>query len=208
MHAQRMKRSRARIGLRVAALAAQALLAACAQPPVPDDNFYRLQADAPANPFAKPPLAGVLEIDEIVAEGQVGGRAILYAEGPRSGQLKEYHYHYWIEPPKTLLQDQIVAYLRQARAADQVVTRRLRVDRDYELAGKLVRLERINGTPVKVAVELELGLRRTKDNKLLLLDVYRGDAEARSDGLADTVEAFNRVLTGILVRLVRDIGTL
>jgi ABC-type uncharacterized transport system auxiliary subunit len=199
---------RAPAGTSAALLASALMLAACAQPPVPDDHYYRLQADPPAASFREPPLKGVLELDEIVAEGQVGGRAILYAEAQRPHDLKEYHYHHWIEPPKSMLQDQLAAYLRAARAAGQVVSRRMRVDRDYELAGKLVRLERIDGAPTKVTIELELGLKRTKDTKLLLLNVYRADVEARADGMADAVHAFNKALSGILARLVQDIGAL
>ena len=52
------------------ALLAVAVVAACgAAPPVPNDNFYRLQAVAARAPFAAPVFPGVLEVERFSADG-------------------------------------------------------------------------------------------------------------------------------------------
>ncbi len=183
-----------------------AFLAACAQPPVPEDHFYRLRVTPPERPLAEPPLDGILEVERLAADGLTAGRPIVYSQSGKPHELKEYHYHFWTEPPTVMLRDQLVVYLRAAGVATEVVTPELRVEPDYVLAGKIRRLERILGTPPRVVVEIELGLRRSDGGRLLHLETYHAEAEAGADTVAAAVEALNGALAGIYAKFAEDIG--
>lgn len=192
-------------GLGAALVVGLVVIAGCTQPPVPEDHFYRLSVGAPQARLAKPKLAGTLEMDQFVAEGLIGGRALVYAERARPGELKEFYYHRWVEPPNAMVRDQVAAYLRAAGVADHVVTPKIRVDVDYEIVGKINRLELINSKPRASVVEIEIGLRRVKDRKLLLFNTYRREVEARGESVAAAVDAFNAALTEIGAQFVADV---
>ena len=181
------------------------VLGACAQPEVPTDRFYRLDVALPETRLAKPALAGTLEVDRFVADGLTAGRPIVYSESGRPREVLEYHYHFWTEPPTIMLRDQLVTYLRAAKVADIVVTPKHRVEPDYELSGKIKRLEQIKGTPPRAVVELELALKRSADGQILLLDTYRIEAEAKSGTVGAAVDALNSALGLIYARFTNDI---
>ena len=82
------------------------VLAACAQPPLPQDHFYRLSVGAPGNPRAEPRFKGTLEVGRFVADGLTAGRPVVYSMADRPNELREYRYHFWTEPPPTMLRDQ------------------------------------------------------------------------------------------------------
>ena len=137
------------------------LLAACGSAaPVPEDQFYRLSAVMTVAPQSKTLFPGTLEIDRFVADGLTAGRPIVYSEAGKPFQVKEFHYHFWTQPPTVMLRDELVTYLRRAKVADIVVTPEMRVSPDYVLTGKIRRLEKVVGTPPKAVLEIELGLRK------------------------------------------------
>ncbi len=184
------------------------VLAACAQPPLPQDHFYRLSVGAPGNPRAEPQFKGTLEVGRFAADGLTAGRPLVHSLSERPYELQEYHYHFWTEPPPTMLRDQLVDYLRAARVTTTVVTPEMRVEPDYVLAGRIKRLETITGSPTRAVVELELGLRRTADDELLFLGTYGVEAEARADTVAAAVAAVNDALTEIYAKFTADISGL
>ncbi len=184
------------------------VLAACAQPPLPQDHFYRLSVGAPENPRAEPRFKGTLEVGRFVADGLTARRPLVYSMGDRPYELHEYHYHFWTGPPPTMLRDQLVDYLRAAKVMTTVVTPEMHVEPDYVLAGRIKRLEKINGVPPRVAVELELGLRRTENDELLFLGTYGVEVKARADTVAAAVAAINDALTEIYAEFTADISGL
>ncbi len=184
------------------------VLAACAQPPLPQDHFYRLSVGAPENPRAEPLFKGTLEVGRFVADGLTAGRPLVHSLSERPYELQEYHYHFWTEPPPTMLRDQLVDYLRAARVTTTVITPAMRVEPDYVLAGRIKRLEKINGEPPRAAVELEFGLRRTENDELLFLGTYGVEVKARADTVAAAVAAINDALTEIYAKFTADISGL
>ncbi|MCH8214422.1 MAG: membrane integrity-associated transporter subunit PqiC [Proteobacteria bacterium] len=184
------------------------VLAACAQPPLPKDHFYRLSVGAPENPLTEPRFKGTLEIGRFIADGLTSGRPVVYSKADRPHELLEYYYHFWTEPPPTMLRDQLVDYLRAAKVTTMVVTPEMRVEPDYVLAGRIKRLEKINGSPPGAVVELELALRRTADNELLFLGTYGVEAKAGAHTVAAAVAAFNDALTEIYAKFTADISGL
>ena len=191
-------------------LAAMALfLAACGSPPAaPEDHYYRLQLAPPQNPLAAAALQGTLEIKPFVGDGLEAGRPVVYSYSGKPNELREYHYHFWTQPPTIMLRDQLVTYLRAAKVAKTVVTPEMRVEPEYVLIGKIKRLERIVGTPSKAALELELGLRRTESGALLLLKTYGIEATAEGDSVGAAVAALNRALSEIYAKFVTDLSAI
>ncbi|OHC76271.1 MAG: hypothetical protein A3G18_06360 [Rhodospirillales bacterium RIFCSPLOWO2_12_FULL_58_28] len=181
--------------------------AACAQPEVPTDYFYRLRASMPEAPFSAPLLQGTVEV-ELSADGLVDGRNVIHSEASKPNELKEYHYHFWAEPPKIMVRDQLIAYLRAANVAPKVVTHEIRADPKYVITGKIKRLEKIVGDKPRAMVELEMALTETASGKLLILETYGIGADADSNTVAAAVAAIDKALSQIFARFVADIAKL
>lgn len=175
-------------------------LGACTQPELPQDSYYRLSVTPPGPQPVK--LKGILEVERFRADGLLSGRPIAFSEG--KGRLSEYHYHFWIEPPVDLLQESMVKYLRGANLAVHIVTPELRVSEDFLLTGKIKRLERDLSNGDKVAVEIEIGLVRRSDDKILVLKTYSRQLPQSSGGVHGAVQAMNDALADIYAEFLRD----
>jgi ABC-type uncharacterized transport system auxiliary subunit len=186
-------------------LTALVLAGACAQPEVPEDNFYRLRIEPPKNATPSPRFKGTIEIERFAADGLTAGRPIVYTEPGQAHRLKEYHYHFWTEPPTVMLRDQLVMYLRAAGVADAVVTPEMRVEPQFVLTGKIKRLEKVTGSKPMAVLELELGLREASGGKLVFLDTYLVEREAENDSVGAAVQALNRALAEAYARFTASV---
>ena len=186
-------------------LIAAGFLAACGSAaPVPEDKFYRLVVSAPSS--SKTLFPGIMEVDRFVADGLTAGRPIVYSETGKPFQVKEFHYHFWTQPPTVMLRDELVSYLRARKISDTVVTPEMRVTPDYILTGKIKRLEKVLGDPPKAVLELELGLRKESGDKILLLDTYRVETVSDGPGVDAAVKSLNTALTTIFGKFVHDLS--
>ncbi len=183
-------------------------LAACSQPEVPADRYYRLQLGAPGASATRAVLKGTLEVERFIADGLIAGRPILHSAAGKPNEIREYNYHFWTEPPIVLLRDQLVTYLRAAKIADTVVTPEIRVNSDYVITGKIKRLEKIDGDRPKAAIELDLALRKTGGGKLLYLESFRVEADAKDNSVAAAIEALNEALGEIYAKFTAGISKL
>lgn len=185
-------------------LVAASIVAACVSAsPVPEDQYYRLRVPPP--PASNKLLPGTLEIERFVADGLTAGRPIVYSESGKPHQVREYHYHFWTQPPTVMLRDELVAFLRAAKVADAVVTPEMRIPADHVLTGKIIRLEKVVGTPAKAVLELELAVRKTTGGKLIFLNVYRTESESNDSGVDDAVATLNKALAGIYRKFLSDL---
>ena len=181
------------------------LLSACGGAPVvPDDQFYRLQAANPA--VGKKLFPGTLEVDRFIADGLTAGRPIVYSEAGKSYQVKEFHYHFWTQPPTVMLRDELVTYLRRAKISDAVVTPEMRIPSDYVVTGKIKRLEKIIGAQPKALLEIELSLRKASGAKLIFLDTYRMETASAGKGVDDAVASLNKSLSAIYGKFLADLA--
>lgn len=183
-------------------------LAACAQPELPSDHYYRLQVVLPEKSKAKPVFKGTIEVERFLADGLTAGRPIVYSQAGSQHQLLEYHYHFWTEPPVVMLRDQLIDYLRAARVAGMVVSPEMRSRPDYRLTAKIKRLEKIVGPKPSVVVELQLGLQDEKSGAIRHLANYRVEVGAASPGVGDAVIAMNKALSKIYSQLVSNLRKL
>jgi len=203
-----MRRRTLIIGLlSVSAIAVAGAVAACGSaPPVPEDQFYRLKAvrSHSAAP-TKVLFPGTIEIDRFVADGVTAGRPIVYSEAGKPYQVKEYHYHFWTQPPTVMLRDELVSYLRAANIAKAVVTPEMRVSADYVLTGKVIRLEKVIGTPPRAVLEMEIGVRKATGGELIFLNTYRIETTSDGPGVDDAVHALNVALSTLYDKFVVDL---
>jgi cholesterol transport system auxiliary component len=187
------------------ALFSLVILAACAQPELPKDHYYRLQVQVPERTKSDALFTGVIEIERFVADGLTAGRPIVYSEAGSEHQLLEYHYHFWTEPPIVMLRDQLIDFLRASNVADMVVSPEMRARPDYRLTAKIKRLEKVVGPKPSAIAELELGLQNEKNGTIIHLANYRMEVGAQSQSVGDAVIAMNKALTEIYARFVASL---
>jgi ABC-type uncharacterized transport system auxiliary subunit len=204
-------------------------------PPVPRDHYYRVMVtppnratasqmasvegapvlDAPAlggsvlgqsgSGLGEVAFPGVLSVVPLEAEGLLRERPLLYSPTGSATEIQQHDYHYWIDPPTRMLQLQLVDYLRASRLAQSVVTPDLRIKADYEVSGRIKRLERLlGGGPTRVVVELELSLVARASNKLIVVGTYGAEAIADNDGVESSVLALSQVLGQAFERFLVD----
>lgn len=182
-----------------------ALAAGCAKaPPVPSDRFYRLP-DPPAMAPAPPLSEGVILVRPFTSDGLHNERPILYGEGTDALTLQQYSYHYWVEAPPRLLQNQLVSFLRAQAAAPMVLTD-VGVDAELILSGRIIRLERhLADGGSRAAVALELRADRARDPQPVLLREYRAEVPLGEETVAATVAAVDRGLNDIFGEFSSDL---
>lgn len=177
---------------------------ACAQAPVPKDQYYRLTVSAPA---PGPELVhGSIEVHRFSADDLTAGRAIVYSRQGQSNQLMSYHYHFWVESPTTMLQQELVRYLRTAQAATAVTTTELRTRPDYVLHGRIRHLEQVAGPNPAAAIALELIVKKSGSDTPALVRTYARKLLLPDNSVAAAVAAVNQGLNEIYGEFLRDLS--
>ena len=178
-------------------------------PPVPDDQYYRLQVVYASEPLVHKSLPGTIEVDRFVADGLTSQRAVVYSEIETPNQVRAYHYSFWIKPPTVMLRDELVSFLRASKISDEVVTPEMRVKSEYALTGKIKHLEQvIMKSGYRTVIEIELGLRKPGTGKLLFLDTYRLENKADGSDVAAAVDSLNIALSNIYSEFLTSISKL
>ncbi len=195
-----------KLALYQAALILAAALSGClgATPPLPRDHFYRVSVQAPLGAAAFFP--GTISVAPIEAEGLLRERPLLYSDSG-AHEVQQHDYHYWTEAPPRMLQTQLVDYLRSSGAATSVITPDLRLPADYEVTGRIRRLERLlqdGGT--RVVAELELAMTVDNGRNLVVVQSYGREIEAENDSVEASVQALDTALSDIFTRFVADAG--
>ncbi|MDP6174915.1 MAG: ABC-type transport auxiliary lipoprotein family protein [Rhodospirillales bacterium] len=189
---------------RISALIVLALgLAACAQPELPADHFYRLKVQPPAQGSAR--LGGILQIDRFSADGVTGARPIAYSRPGQSGELQAYHYHFWTEPPTILLQNKLAAYLRGAELARSVVTPELRIEPDHAINAKIIRFERLMSDPPRAVVEIQISLTERTTEKLIHQGTYWAQEPAKGPAMSATIDALGIAVERVFAKFLKDL---
>lgn len=180
------------------------LVAACAAPTVPKEQYFRLTA-APATGKLAHPFVGILEAAPLGADGVTGERPLLYTANG-GVKLEQRNYAYWTELPTAMIRDQLVAYLRSAGAAEQVVPSELRIGAAYRIQGELKRLEQSAGEKHDTGIiELELSVIEESTDRLVLSRIYHAETPAADHSIDAAVAALNAGLQDVLQRFAADI---
>lgn len=181
-------------------------LAGClgSAPPVPRDHFYRILVPSPPRSHAAL-FPGVLSVAPLEADGLLRERPLLYSATGAAHEMQQHDYHYWIDPPPRMLQGQLVDYLRASGLAGSVVTPELRIAADYELIGRVKRLERLLGAgQPRVVVELELSLVAATGDRILVIETYSAEEPATDESIEASVVALQTALSEIFERFLDD----
>lgn len=174
---------------------------------VPHDNYYRILVPAPDSRAARAALPGVLSVVAFDADGLVRARPVLFTTEGSSHAVRQHNYHYWVDSPTKLVQYEIASYLKKRGLADSVVTPEMRVRADYELRGRIKRLERMIGPNFSsVAVELDLAVIQLSDRRLIVQETYISQLSCDEDGVKGCVSAVNRALADVFDSFAADIG--
>jgi cholesterol transport system auxiliary component len=174
-------------------------------PPVPRDHYYRILVTAPQGGPAERRLPGVVSVPPLEADGLLRERPVLFSASGQPHEMQQHDYHYWTDPPTRLLQGQLVDYLRQSGVAQSVVTPDMRVRPDFEVTGRIKRLERLlGGGAPRVAVELELALVGLAADRLVVLRSYAVERPSGNDSVEASVVAMNRAVAEIFGRFLAD----
>lgn len=191
----------------LAALLALAALGGCGgAPPVPRDHYYRvLVAPPPASETILFP--GIVSVAPLDADGLLRERPLLFSASGEPHEMQQHDYYYWTDPPPHMLQGQLVDYLRHSGVAGSVVTSDLRVASDYEITGRIKRLERLlGGGPPRAVAEIELALIETANNRLVVVQTYQAEARSDDDSVESSIRALNEAVGNIFGRFVADAG--
>ena len=174
---------------------------------VPPDHYYRITVTQPDQASPSVAWPGVLSVATFDGDGLVRGRPMLFTEGSSQGTLRQHNYHYWVDSPSRLLQSQLAAYLKTSALAESVVTPEMRVRADYELVGRIIRLERVLGLgPPRVAVKLELSVVRLRDHKLVSTNTFASEVNCVDDSVGAAVAAMNQAVGRIFNDFVARAG--
>jgi ABC-type uncharacterized transport system auxiliary subunit len=182
------------------------LLSGCVNsaPPVPRDHYYRILVPAPPRSEG-PVLQGVVAVAPLEADGLLRERPLLYSATGQSYEMQQHDYHYWVDPPPRMLQLQLIDYLRRSGLASTVIAPDLRVQADYNLTGRIKRLERLlGGGPPRVVAELELALVENTSRQLILVRSYEAEVIAADESVAASITALNTALSRIFDTFLTD----
>lgn len=177
------------------------------QPAVPQDYFYRLPTVHPAAPSQTPLVNGSVAVDQLNADGVYRERPLLYVDAARPLEVLQYHYRHWIQVPASLIQDNMVDYLREANIADRVERYSSGRRADLVIGGRLQRFERVvEQERATAVVELEMEFRhRTENGVNKRTKVYTSRVEATGPEIHDTVTAFGEALRRVYDAMLSDL---
>ena len=180
-----------------------ALLTACATAtPPPQENFYRLGDPTPTQQETH--LDGSLRVGLLRAGGLYADRPMLYSDDAHGLRLRQYHYHQWVESPPALLADYMAAWLSAAQVATHVIGPEGPAG-DYELEGRVVRMERrMQGTAI--SVRLELALELVQRGQLMMSGNYGSEVVVADAMLETSVRGYQQALDEILARFSEDLA--
>lgn len=185
-----------------------ALAAGCAAPPVPPERFFRLRVEAAVAP-APAAIPGTLVVQAPRVDGIHNERAIIYSDDPGHRELKQYHYRHWVTPPAQLVQDYLVAYLRQAGSAARVQRDFGDGFTDHVVSGHLTGFEQlVDGERLTAAVDLELAVTAPGAEQAALRRRYTEKAAVDGGDMAATVRAFEQALHAIAADFAADLAEL
>src|SRR5690606_33907174 len=132
-------------------------------------------------------------------------RALVYTAGGDATEVRQHHYHHWVDPPPRLVRDHLIDYLR-ADGAAPLVSRAPDVDAELSLFGRIRRMEIVSGRGSdEVRVELEFRVEQRDRETPLLLTQYEERVPLGSDSITAAVDAFGTALSAIYTRLCEDI---
>lgn len=173
--------------------------------PVPQDHFYRLPQIK-----SEPRHSSVmdsLQLVSVTADGLYNERSLLYVDASRPLEIGRYHYHYWIESPRTLVSKYMVEAIKASNVAMYFIGPGAKGSGNASMSIKIVHFERIiddSGFSVQVALLVNLNYRAAKADYWQKL--YSHEQAVDSSDMQDTARAFGDALNSISQMLINDLA--
>jgi cholesterol transport system auxiliary component len=182
-----------------------ALLGGCGVPAVPDFTYYRLPRPAPITPEAAP-LYGDIVVDVFGADGLYADQALVYALDADAGELRQYHYQLWTDPPTRVLQRRMIVQLRDAKIGAQVTDQLPASHPAVRISGMILRFDRAPNPAGGYIATVALKLRADDANGTPIIDdYYHAERPAASGDLKATVDAYGAALDQIYAKFYADL---
>ncbi len=180
--------------------AAFTALASCGGVQVPEDQLYRLAAPTPA-PVTQT-IAGALRVERPQIAAELGGDALVVAEGPV--RIAQYRFHRWAGPLDSLLGEALVVGLQRARAFQQVLSSADVGHADVSLATRLLACQQRDHESTWSA-ELRVDARMTtRDGQILFQRELAATVPATSRNPEAVVIALSTALEQIVESLLAE----
>ena len=182
------------------------ILTSCVkQPPLPTDHYYRL-----------PTLQGINADEEIInsisvitfqADGLYRERAILYSENEI--EIKQYHYHHWVDSLNRLLQEHLVERLRLSGMSKVVLTE-FEGNSSLIIKGKIKAFEqRKSGNKNSAFISIEFRADKNNEGQPILFKQYTQVVDSEESSMTSVVNAFGVAVNNIYESFYNDLkGTL
>jgi uncharacterized lipoprotein YmbA len=188
-----------------ATVAIAALLGGCGVPAVPDFTYYRLPRPAPIEPEPAP-LYGDIVVDVFGADGLYADQALVYALDADAGELRQYHYQLWTDPPTRVLQRRLIVQLRDAKIGAQVTDQLPASHPALRISGTILRFDRAPNPGGGTIATVALKLRADDANGTPIIDdYYHAELPAARGDLKATVDAYGAALDQIYAKFYADL---
>ncbi len=172
---------------------------------IPDDHYYRLPEPV-GEKLPNPILNGTLSIKKIITHGIYGERSLIYTDKNNNIKLNRYHYHHWEKSPSTLIQDNLVQYLKTIGIAHQVIAYNQNTNPDYLLEAELITLHRdMSSNGIIANISIDIRIYNKSNNSIYINKRYHSKLLAKSDKLIDTIQAYSDGLHNIYDELISDL---
>ena len=178
------------------------ILTSCVkQPPLPTDHYYRFPALQGIN--ADEEIINSISVITFQADGLYRERAILYSENEI--EIKQYHYHHWVDSLNRLLQEHLVERLRLSGISKVVLTE-FEGNSSLIIKGKIKAFEqRKSGNKNSAFISIEFRADKNNEGQPILFKQYTQVVDSEESSMTSVVNAFGVAVNNIYESFYNDL---
>ena len=178
------------------------ILTSCVkQPPLPTDYYYRLPALQGINTDKE--IIDSISVINFQADGLYRERAILYSEN--EVEIKQYHYHHWVDSPNRLLQEYLAERLRLSNISKVVLTT-FEGNSNLIIKGKIKAFEQKRLSSKNSAfVSIEFRVDRNNESQPILYKQYTQVVDSEDSSVTSAISAFGIAVNSIYGSFYNDL---
>ena len=178
------------------------ILTSCVkQPPLPTDHYYRFPALQGIN--ADEEIINSISVITFQADGLYRERAILYSENEI--EIKQYHYHHWVDSLNRLLQEHLVERLRLSGISKVVLTE-FEGNSNLIIKGKIKAFEqRKSGNKNSAFISIEFRADKNNEGQPILFKQYTQVVDSEESSMTSVVNAFGVAVNNIYESFYNDL---
>ncbi len=178
------------------------ILTSCVkQPPLPTDHYYRLPALQGINTDKE--IIDNISVINFQADGLYRERAILYSEN--EVEIKQYHYHHWVDSPNRLLQEYLAERLRLSNISKVVLTT-FEGNSNLIIKGKIKAFEQKRLSSKNSAfVSIEFRVDRNNESQPILYKQYTQVVDSEDSSVTSAISAFGIAVNSIYESFYNDL---